>query len=601
MGPALLRLYSLLPREARRSGLLLLVMMVIGAALEVVGIAAIPVFVGVMISSEELSVIPVVGEALQSLGRRAPGEMVVWAAAALIAIYAFKNGFLVFNYLCQTRYVTRRRNELGCRLTNAYMTAPYSFHVSRNTSELLRNIDREVNIIAYQVLAAVLEICTRALVMVAVLAFLFVIEPWITLFWLMIFGTLGAICVKSVSGRLKRAGLAEQAQRKHFVQLLYQGFGSIKESRVLNREHFFARKINDSIRFMSDVYSVKLFTGKAVSPVMEFLAVTGVLVLAAALVALGRPTESILMTLSLFVVGLVRLRETISSLMTHMSGLRYNYVSVLPVHADLARLEDVSAGARSAAATEPPAARPLEHAIELRDVWYRYDDADGYALHGINLTIPVGSAIGFIGSTGAGKSTVIDILLGLIEPQNGAVLVDGVDIRSGEGIGPWQTAIGYVPQSIYLLDDTIRRNIALGLDDDKIDEVALWAAIRTAHLDEFVQRQPAGLETSIGENGVRLSGGERQRIGIARALYHDPKVLVLDEATSALDNVTEREVVKAVEALKGQRTVIIIAHRLSTVKNCDRLYFLKQGRVVAEGSYSDLESSHPDFRLMAAE
>lgn len=598
MAGALWSLYGLLSPSARRQAIYLLGLMFIGALFEVVGVAAIPAFVSVMLSPGELSRIPVVGNALQTLGRNTSGELVVWAAGLLILVFAIKNGFLVFNSLCQTRYVTARRTDLGRRLTNAYIRAPYAFHMTRNTSELLRNIDREVNIIAYQVMVALLEIGTRALILVGVLIFLFVVEPWITTVWLAIFGTLSAICVMSVSARLKSAGLSEQNQRKHFVQVLYEGFGSIKEARVLNRERFFARKINNSIGLMSGLYSIKLFVGKAVPPTMEFLAVSGILILSAALVVLGRSPDAILVTVSLFVVGLVRMRETISVLMTHLSGLRYNFVSVIPVHADLTVLEgdDVVAEEHDAPIPRP---QKLAEEIALRDVWYAYDDTEDYALRGIDLSIAAGSAVGFVGSTGAGKSTVIDIVLGLIEPQKGAVLVDGVDIREGSGIGSWQTAIGYVPQSIYLLDDTLKRNIALGLEDAEIDDDALWSAIRTAHLEEFVKRQPQGPDTKIGENGVRLSGGERQRIGIARALYHDPQVLVLDEATSSLDTVTEREVVRAVEALKGQRTIIMIAHRLSTVRNCDWLFFLKEGGIEAQGNYAELETSHPAFRRMA--
>lgn len=593
---ALKKLYSLLSRPAKRNGLILVGLMIVGAFFEVAGVAAIPAFVSIMMSPDDLANLPVVGELMQPLAALEGTELVIWTALALVVIYGLKNAFLVFNFRCQANYVTNRRNDLGCRLTEAYMQAPYTFHLGRNTSELLRNVDREINIIAYQVLGAVLEICTRAVILISVLILLLVVEPWITLFWMLIFGCIAALCLGSVSARLKRAGLEEQAQRKILVQALYQGFGCIKESRILNREGYFSERIGESIRRMSSVFKLKLFIGKAVSPITEFLAVTALLILAVSLVLLGRPTESIFATLSLFVVGLVRLRETTSAVITHMTALRYNYVSVAPVHADLTRLETRASEERQRSLPTPCG---LERKIELRDVWYRYNEGEGQAVREIDIEIPAGSAVGFVGSTGAGKSTLVDILLGLLEPQRGGVFVDGVDIRE-IGLGSWQRSIGYVPQSIYLLDDTIRRNIALGQEDEEVDEVALWTAIRAAQLEGFVSRQFEGVETVIGENGVRLSGGERQRIGIARALYHDPQVLVLDEATSSLDNATERAVVAAVEALRGQRTIVMIAHRLSTVRDCDRLYFLKGGKVEAEGSYAELKDSHEDFRLMAA-
>ncbi|HSK40180.1 MAG TPA: ABC transporter ATP-binding protein [Arenibaculum sp.] len=592
------KLGSLLSRRAKRNGALLLLLMIAGACLEVVGVAAVPAYVSLVVYPEQLARFPLLYDAIDRLGLTDTNDLVVWGALALILIFAIKNGFLIFNYYWQIRFTTNRRVELAERLTNAYMRAPFTFHLARNTSELLRNIDREASVISYQVLGGSLELVTHAMILVAVLVFLFLAEPWITFWWLVIFGLIGGIGVALVSARLKRYGLEEQRQRKLFVQSLYQGFGSIKEARVLNREHFFAAKVGDSVQRIATVVRFKNFATKSIGPITEFTAITGLLVIAAILVLLDRPTESILVTLSLFVVGLVRLRQTIGAAMTQLAGLRYNIVSVDPVFADLMALE--SAGKRSGGHEgRSPEPRGLRREIALRDVWYRHDQTDGYALQGIDLTIPAGAAVGFVGSTGAGKSTLVDIILGLLEPERGSVRVDGVDIRQS-GVSAWQMAIGYVPQSIYLLDDTIRRNIALGLDDGDIDEDALSTAVRTAQLETFVKSQPDGLDAVIGEQGVRLSGGERQRIGIARALYHNPEVLILDEATSSLDNATERAIIGAVEALKGRRTIIMIAHRLTTVRNCDTLYFLKKGRIEAQGSYSELEVRHEEFRLMSS-
>lgn len=597
MLPQLKKLVALLDRRARRNGVILLLMMIVGAGMEVVGVAAVPAYVSMVVYPEQIARFPVLQSVVERLGLTDTNSLVVWGAVALILVFAVKNSFLVFNYHLQTRYTTNRRIELAGRLTAAYMRAPYPFHVARNTSELLRNIDREASIIAYQVLGAILELLTHVLILAAVLIFLFLAEPWITFWWLVAFGLMGGAGVAAVSARLKRYGLEEQEQRKHFVQSLYQGFGSIKEARVLNREGYFADRVADSVRRIARVVRFKNFTTKAIAPVTEFIAITGLLVIAAVLVLLGRPTESILVTLSLFVVGLVRLRQTIGAAMTHLAGLRYSIVSVDPVHADLTALEAGRRPAAGPARLPPP--RHMRRALELRGVWYRHEQAAAHALKGIDLVIPAGAAVGLVGSTGAGKSTLVDVILGLLEPERGCVLVDGTDIRDG-GVGAWQRTIGYVPQSIYLLDDTIRRNVALGLEDAEIDDDALWAAIRTAQLEGFVKAQPEGLDAVIGEQGVRLSGGERQRIGIARALYHDPGVLILDEATSSLDNATERAIIGAVEALKGRRTVIMIAHRLTTVQSCDALHFLKAGRIEASGTYSELQALHQDFRLMSS-
>ncbi len=593
---SLRKLHDILTPRDRRNAALLLLLLIIGAALEVVSIAAVPAFVSAVVDPDRLASVPVLGNLVIGTGLTGTG-MVLWGALAVIGIFGLKNAFLILNHYVQLRYVTNRRVSLASRLMKAYMRAPYSFHLTHNTSELLRNVDREVTVICYQVIASLLDLCTRLVILLAVFAFLFAAEPLITLYWVVFLGAVAAFGVIAISGRMRRYGLEEQAQRSRFVQALYQGFGCIKEARVLNRDAYFTERVDSAVRKMAIVNRFKQFIGRIITPISEFVAIAGLLALASALVLLGRPTESILVTLSLFVVGLVRLREVTSAAMTHFAHLRYSLVSIDPVYDDLVALGDGRPDAQADRARAQPL--KIQKSLEVKDVWFRHAGAEKPSLEGVSMTVPAGSAVGFVGSTGAGKSTAVDMILGLIEPDRGSVLVDGVDIRE-RGLASWQKSIGYVPQSIYLLDDTIRRNIALGVEDDEIDEVALAEAVRVAQLEKFVDRQPSGLDTEIGEQGIRLSGGERQRIGIARALYHRPSVLIFDEATSALDNTTERSIIGAVERLRGEHTIIMIAHRLTTVRNCDRLYFLKDGRVEAEGDYNELERANSDFRMMAS-
>ena len=247
----------------------------------------------------------------------------------------------------------------------------------------------------------------------------------------------------------------------------------------------------------------------------------------------------------------------------------------------------------------PDAALPFHESLRVEGLGYRYPNAPTQSLDGVTLTIPKNASVGFIGSSGAGKTTIVDVVLGLLTPTEGRVLVDGVDIQ--DRLSAWQRKIGYIPQSIYLTDDSVRRNVAFGVDADEIDDAAVWAALEAAQLRELVESMEGGLDAIVGERGVRLSGGQRQRIGIARALYHDPEVIVMDEATSALDNRTERNFVEALERLQGERTLLIIAHRLSTVRNCDTLFMLEDGRLVAQGSYDELVARSDAFRAMTAE
>ncbi|MEX0827611.1 MAG: ABC transporter ATP-binding protein, partial [Haliea sp.] len=423
-----------------------------------------------------------------------------------------KNGFLVFSFYWQMVFVKNRRIELSRSLTHAYMGAPYTFHLTHNTSEIMSNIDREVTLIANQVITPILEIATRFLMLLGILVFLFAVEPLITLFWLLAFSLIGVLGIVALSTKLKLFGLEEQQNRRRFVKALYQGFGIIKEARILNRESFFSKQIVETVSRMAKTLAFKQFATKAVPPVTEFAALTSLLCLVVGLILLGRSTESILITLSLFIVGLIRMRETISAAMAHFATLRYSIVSIDPVYNDLKYLESRSKTSHLESAATPQPYH-MHQQIELRDVSYRYDGAPHDALKDINLVIPAGSAVGFVGSTGAGKSTIVDTILGLLDPVKGGVFVDGRDIRE-RGIDSWQATIGYVPQSIYLLDDTIRRNIALGISDDEIDERAVWNALKAAQLENFVNHHPAGLDSVVGEQGVRLSGGERQRIGI---------------------------------------------------------------------------------------
>lgn len=592
----LTKVYSILTPRSRRRGAGLLVLMVLAALLEVLGVAMVPAFVSALIDPARLTQAPVFGPRLGWVAETDPSVLVVWGAALLLLVFAIKNAFLIFNHAMQVRFLANRRVELSSRLLSAYFRAPHSFHLGRNRAELLRNVDQEANIVCAGVMTALLELGTKSLILVAVLAFLASIEPWITLAWTMFIGLVGLAGVKAMSGRLRRYGLEQQEQRKTFVTTLYEAFGSLKEARILGRDRWFKTRVETSVRRISNTARRKDLIIRSIPPLSEFVAIAGMLVLACGLVLLGRSTDSILVTLSLFVVGLVRIKEVSGAMMTHFAHLRHSLVSIDPLIADLRQLET------GPAAHEPAARRTplrLDREIALRGISYRFDGADQNALSDIDLVIPAGAAISLVGSTGAGKSTLVDVMMGLLRPATGGVFVDGIELRD-LGVANWQATIGYVPQSIYLLDESIRRNIALGIEDAEIDEAALAQAIRLAQLDGLVARLAEGLDTRVGEQGCRLSGGERQRIGIARALYHDPQVIIFDEATSALDNTTERAVVDAVERLRGDRTVVMIAHRLSTVRRCDRLFFLKNGRIEAAGDFEELKGGHAEFRQMAS-
>ena len=375
--------------------------------------------------------------------------------------------------------------------------------------------------------------------------------------------------------QIARWGVDRQEHEGRRIQYLQQGLGGAKDVKLLGREEEF---LNDfGVHNMGYARVGRRFglMGQLPRLWLELLAVMALATLVLVMIWHGRPVESLLPALGLFAVGAFRLMPSANRVLSAVQNVRYGLPVIDVLYQELRELPP----------THPPkhgSSIPFSDTIVLDRVTYRYAAAERPSIEDVSLRILHGSSIGFVGATGAGKSTLVDILLGLLTPNRGRVLVDGVDIATNPR--GWQDQIGYVPQSIYLTDDTLRRNVAFGVPNHQIDELAVRRAIRDARLESMVNELSGGLDTVVGERGIRLSGGERQRIGIARALYHDPAVLVLDEATSSLDTETERAVVDTVRELRGNKTLIIVAHRVSTVKHCDRLFRLEQGRVVEEGT-----------------
>jgi ATP-binding cassette subfamily C protein len=398
--------------------------------------------------------------------------------------------------------------------------------------------------------------------------------------------------------RLVRHRIAEYCKqelefRSALIKSANEGLNGIKELKVLGREETFIQRFLHNVTLYSRAVGYKAVAFELPRYVLEAVAVLMMLLVAGWFIWLGRPLASIVPTLTLLAVAAVRLLPSANRMTSAALNLRWGRPSLDAVYRDIRTLE------RSNSESDAPAcAMRFEREIAFENVDFSYPGGTGQALRGITLRIQRGTSVGFVGPSGAGKTTAADVLLGLLQPTQGLVTVDGTSITTN--LAGWQRQIGYIPQNIYLTDDSIRRNVAFGIADDCIDETKLWQAIDAAQLREFVDLQPMGLDTVVGEWGVRLSGGQRQRIGIARALYHNPSVLVMDEATSSLDQETEREFVRALEQLAGTRTIIAIAHRLSTVKNCDQLLYFEQSELTASGNFLSLQESSASFRSMVA-
>ncbi|MBP3193847.1 ABC transporter ATP-binding protein [Natronogracilivirga saccharolytica] len=594
---ALRKIIYLLPKGDPVKLVILFFMMMFAALLEVAGIGMIPAFVSIVADPDRVLQYEPVERIFASLNITTSRELLIWGGGALIVIFVVKNLYMIAYFYIQARFVYKRNYTISRELMTSYMQAPYTFHLQRNTAELLRNSTQEVRMIVKQVLKPVLELSKELVMVLSIILFLVIMEPVISLIVFLVMGSTVGSFLLLTQKKMKKYGREEQKMRREMIKSVNQGLGGIKDARVLNREDEFINVFRKASLRSSRLMTVHQFLAKIPKPVVETLAVVGIMLIAVTMVIQGRPITAIIPIMALFAMATVRLMPAVQQITSILTRLRYNIVSVDPVYNDMVELAEYR---KILSADRDRKERfLLKNNIEIKDVHYHYPESDEQALNGVSFIIPRGKAVAFTGSSGAGKTTVVDLLLGLLEPQSGSVLVDGKDIN--DNLSAWQRNIGYIPQFIYLADETLRQNIAFGLPGDKIDDKQVWKAVRLAQLEDLVHRLPHGLDTIIGERGTRLSGGQRQRVGIARALYHDPQVLVMDEATSALDNITEKQIIKAIEELKGERTIIMIAHRLTTVMNCDILYLMDAGKIVKQGTYQELISSSKQFREMAME
>lgn len=572
-------LWRLLIPSEKRGAVGLFVLMVISMLLEMLSVGLVVPALAAMNSERPVELPAALSPWLSRLGDPSQTQLLLAGLVLLVVLYVFKSIFLLYANWQQLRFVAGISDRLSRSLYGLYLSQPWSFHLQRNSAELVRAFEDVQAVSTLTGLA--LSTLAELLIAAGILALLVWFEP------------VGAIAVGVMLGvatwildRITRKRLEQWGHlvRKHDVlarKHLVQGMNGAKDVKILGRESEFTEQfVKHRARYVA-MNIRQAFVGAIPRLWYELLAVFALCSLTVVMVWQGFTTRQMIPLLGLFAAAAFRLLPSVNRLSHAVQMLRFGHTAMRTLEAELA-LPPPPPTAASGSLT-------LTREIQLRDVCFRYSGSHTDAVHGVSLRIPRGASVGIIGGSGAGKSTLVDIILGLLTPTAGEVTVDGIDVAAN--IRSWQTQIGYVPQSIYLCDDTIRRNIAFGLPDEAIDNAAVARALRAAQLDDFVNHLPQGVETIVGEHGVRLSGGQRQRIGIARALYHDPAVLVLDEATSALDGQTERDFVADVETMHGVKTMIIVAHRLTTVARCDVLYRLEGGRVVASGTFAELTST----------
>ncbi len=564
----------LLPAELHRS-IVLLFFMLIGVALETLGVGLVIPALSLFTQKNFTAKYPALHPLLQFFGNPNQQTLVVGGLLLLLGVYVIKALFLIFLTWNQNRFTFGIGARLSLRLFTVYLRQPYTFHLQRNSAQLIRNVTNEVGIFTSNVLTPLMQLFSESLIVVGLCLMLLVVEPVGTISIVLVLGLTGWGFVRITQGSIARWGTARQHHEGLRIQHLQQGLGGAKDVKLLGRESDFLKQYSIHNLESAKVGRLNATMQQLPRLWLELLSVCGLVGLVLTMLAQGGALESIIPKLGLFAVVTFRLMPSVNRLINVIQSLKY----CLPVLDILEKDFNLSAPDESAPLENQPT---FHEALELQHITYAYPGSSTPSLKDVSLSIQCGESVGFIGTSGAGKSTLVDILLGLLPPDQGVVRVDGQDIQ--QNMRGWQNQIGYVPQSIFLTDDTLFRNIAFGLPEEKISDDAVWNAIRAAHLEEFVESLPEGLNTIVGERGIRLSGGQRQRIGIARALYHNPTVLVLDEATSALDNATEQGVMAAVRELQKSKTIIIVAHRLTTIEHCDRLYRLANGQIESFGS-----------------
>ena len=566
----------ILTKKDKRTVFLLLWMTIIGSILELAGVAIFLPFVDIIMYPNYVTDDPYLNWFYAKGGFTTVKGFEVFLCAVIIGIYIVKNLYLVWQKNVTYKFSFRIQKKLATKLLNSYMNQPYTFHLRKNVAELQRALQEDVANFSGFVMQA-MELVAELGVCVLMGIYLLTVSKTITV---VVVGLL-VVCVFGFTNATKKLsrGLGKDCQnyKAKIYQWINQSLGGIKEVKILAREDYFLTSYNDYYGKYTKALQILRLIGMIPKYIVEAVCMTG-LVLAIIIKILFGEAEMIhfIPQLTVFATAAFRLLPSVGRINGYLTQMLFYMPSVDLVYHDLKEVDEH----QEKSGEEEEGIFVLSNEIHIDHVTFRYPDGVEDIVHNVDFRIPKGKSVAFIGPSGAGKTTMADIILGLLQPTEGSIYADRMDIH--KNLNKWHKQIGYIPQTIYLADDTIRANIAFGVFEDKIDDEAVNRALRQAQLDEFINTLPEGINTYVGDRGVRLSGGQRQRIGIARALYHNPEILVLDEATSALDNETETAVMESIDSLQGMKTMIIIAHRLTTIRNVDFIYEVADGHVISK-------------------
>jgi ABC-type bacteriocin/lantibiotic exporter with double-glycine peptidase domain len=587
----------LLTRTDRLRLISLSFLIVFSGLMEIVGIASIMPFMGAVLDPSFVIRNSFVTTIYHALHFSDTNHFLVFLGIIVLVVLFVSNLSSALTVWSILRFSLSFGRNLSKDLLSSYLNQPYLFFLDRNSSELVSNTLWEVGRVINGIVNPILTTCSRSVVGLSILGLLLWANPSLAIMTGTVLGGAYLGIFFLVKKTLARSGHELSAVNAKRTQIAYETLSGIKDIKILGRERDFYDRFSYPVNLYADYQAKSQMIALLPRYALETLAFGGIITIVIYLIDTEHGASKALPMISLYALAGYRLMPTLQQVFSNVSAIRFNRASIEKLSEDLATV----IASPSDVPPLPANRMTFSKEIALNDAVFYYPNRKEPVLNKVTLSIKANTTVGIVGSTGSGKTTTLDILLGLLTPASGDLLVDGVPINR-QNVRNWQANIGYVPQQIMLLDDTIIRNIAFGIPDVEIDHKSVVEAASLAHLHDFICKDlPDGYDTVLGDRGIRLSGGQRQRIGIARALYHDPSVLVLDEATSSLDNITENVIMEALHTLSHQKTIIMVAHRLSTVRECDKIFVMERGKVSDQGTYQDLILRNAIFRQLANE
>jgi ATP-binding cassette, subfamily B, bacterial PglK len=594
LGRTARRMLEIMSSSERRRLWLLTPVITVNALMQVVGIASVMPFLSLIANPDVIREQWLLAWLYDTLGFEDTLTFTIFAGVGVLALLVLSNAFAAVSQYLMVRFSWGVNHTMSVRMLRTYLFKPYVFFLDQNTAGMAKNILGEVKHAVKHFVVAGMNLAARGVVAAFIIALLIVVHPLLSLATFAFLGlAYGGVYLLVQRGMTEGGEQRAEADRQRY-KAASEALGGVKEIKLLGKEQPFLQRFERPSRRYARTMARQAVVSMLPRYGFETIAFGGMVVVVLFLLAQGEGVTGLLPTLGVYAFASYRLLPALQGMFQSMTELRFSLASVEVLHRDLERTALPAITNRDD--VEP---LPFRSQLELRDVSFTYPNARAPLFEGFHLVVEANTSVAIVGATGAGKTTAVDLLLGLLQPQTGHLVVDGV-VVGDEVMASWQKSLGYVPQVIYLADDTVAANIALGVPSRKLDMESVELAAKRANIHDFIVNElPKGYQTEIGERGVRLSGGQRQRLGIARALFHDPPVLIFDEATSALDNVTEESIFNAVTELGTTKTIVMIAHRISTVRDCDVIYVLDRGRVVVRGSYSELIDRSPEFRALA--